>query len=45
MTDEVFAFLQVSEPIAVEHYPSDVVSNDFRYLLQSLLFSKEYIDH
>lgn len=43
-TDEVMSFLQVCEPIALEHFPTDVLSNDFRYLLQSMLFTKEYLD-
>ena len=32
------------ESLALENYPSNVESNEFRYLIQSLLFSKEYYD-
>lgn len=32
-TDELKSFLQVLEQHAIEHYPVDVLSNDFRYLI------------
>lgn len=43
-TDELKSFLQVLEPLAIEHYPKDVLSNEFRYLIQGLFFSKEYYE-
>lgn len=44
-TNEVYTFLQVVEPLAIEYFPEDVLSNEFRYLLQSLLFSKEFYEY
>lgn len=32
-SDELKSFLQVLEPHALEHYPVDVLCNDFRYLI------------
>ncbi len=43
-SDELKSFLQVLEPHALEHYPVDVLCNDFRYLIQGLFFSKEFHD-
>jgi len=43
-SDELISFLQVLEPHALEHYPTDVLSNDFRYLIQGLFFSKEFYE-
>ncbi len=43
-SDELKSFLQVCEPHALEYYPEDVASNDFRYLIQSLFFSKDYYE-
>jgi len=43
-TPEVISFLEVCEHLILEQYPEDVRSNEFRFILQSLLFSKEYFD-
>jgi len=41
---EVISFMEVCEHLVLEQYPESVQSNEFRYLIQSFLFSKEYFD-
>ena len=41
---EVISFMEVCEHLVLEQYPEDVQSNEFRFLIQSYLFSKEYFD-
>jgi hypothetical protein len=43
-TPEVTSFLEVCEHLILEQFPEDVRSNEFRFMVQSLLFSKEYYD-
>ena len=41
---EVISFMEVCEHLVLDQYPEDVQSNEFRMLVQSCLFSKEYYD-
>lgn len=44
MSPALLDFLQACEPYVHKQYPQQVGSNDFRYLLQSMFFTKEYHD-
>jgi hypothetical protein len=41
---EVISFMEVCEHLVLDQYPENVQSNEFRFLIQSYLFSKEYFD-
>ena len=45
VTPVLLDFLQACEPYVLKQYPKTADSNDFRYLLQSMFFTKEYHDH
>ena len=44
MSEEVLTFLRSSASTALAVFPVDICSNDFRYLIQSMLFSRKFYD-